>query len=86
METSITYTDKQAYFSSDEKKWINKIRKLKEQHPEDINIIKEPADNDGCLYCTIPSAWLKLRPKTERNMTEEEKQAARDRLLTARKK
>lgn len=71
METCINYCDKEAaFFSSDERRWITKIRKLKEKYPDDIDIIAEPETNDGCIYCKLPSRWLKIQPK--RIYTEEQ--------------
>lgn len=73
METSFNYADKErGFFSSDERKFINKVRKLKEQYPDQVRIIAEPEDNDGCIYCELPSEWLKIVPK--RVLTEEHKQ------------
>lgn len=71
METCFNYCDsKVAYFSSDERKWINKIHKLKEQHPDEVDIICEAEHNDGCIYCRLPSKWLKVTPP--RMYTEEQ--------------
>jgi hypothetical protein len=73
METCFNYTDREhGFFSSDERKFINKVRKLKEKYPEQVRIIAEPEDNDGCIYCELPSAWLKIVPK--KVLTEEHKQ------------
>ena len=64
METCFNYTDKDiGYFSSDERKWISKVRKLAEQYPDEVQIICQPETNDGCIYAKVPSAWLKIRPK-----------------------
>lgn len=64
METCFNYTEKEhGFFSSDEKKFINKVRKLKEQYPDKVRIIREPEDNDGCIYCELPTDWLKIQPK-----------------------
>lgn len=79
METCFNYVDKDvAFFSSDERRWINKIRKLKEQHPDEIQILAEPENNDGCIYCRLPSYTLKIQFKRE--YTEEERQAAREKF------
>lgn len=73
METCFNYADKEhGFFSSDERKFINKVRKLKEKYPEQVRIIKEPEDNDGCIYCELPVEWFKIAPK--RVLTEEHKQ------------
>ena len=48
METCFNYTEKEhGYFSSDERKFITKVRKLKEKYPEQVRIIAEPEENDG---------------------------------------
>ena len=71
---------KTAFFSSDERKGINKIHKLKEKYPDEITIIAEPKDNDGCIYCRLPVAWLRVQPKIKREMSEEQKAAFVERM------
>ena len=81
METSFSYTDRDSgYFSSDERRMITKIRKLKEQYPDRVTILAEPEDNDGCIYCIIPSEWMKIAPKRKVNLTEEQRDELRNRL------
>jgi len=85
METCFNYCDvNKGFFSSDEKRWINKIRKLKEQYPDQIRIIAEPETNDGCIYCQLPTSWLKIQPKRKIEMSEEQKNALRERLARVR--
>lgn len=86
METCASYVDKTMYVSTDEQKWIRKIMQFREQHPDLVQIIAEPETNDGCLYCTVPSSWLKIRPPRSATMTEEQKKAAAERMLSARNK
>lgn len=83
METCFNYCGDQAFFSSDERKWINKIHKLKEQHPNEITIIREPEDNDGCIYCKLPPYTLKIQFKRE--YSEEQKKIMSDRMKAMRK-
>ena len=79
METCLNYTDRtKAYFSSDERRFITKIRKLKEKFPEQVRIIREPEDNDGCIYAEIPFEWFKLSPK--KVVSEEQKEKSRVRM------
>lgn len=81
METCFNYCDKDAaFFSSDERRWINKIRKLKEQHPDKVTILQDPETNDGCIYCQLPSSWLRIQPKRETVLTDEEKALIYERL------
>ena len=72
METCFNYVDKEkGFFSSDERRFITKIRKLQAKYPEKVRIIKEPEDNDGCIYCELPACWLKIQPK--RNISDEKR-------------
>ena len=78
METCFNYVDKDhGYFSSDERKFISKVRKLKEKYPDRVRIIKEPEDNDGCIYCEFPTSWFKITP--ERVLTDETRKKLSDR-------
>ena len=85
METCFNYTGKVAYFSSDERKWIDKIMKFKEEHPEDVEIIRMPKDNDGCIYAKVPACWLRVQPKRKVELTEEERAVLRERMLAIRR-
>ena len=66
METCFNYTydpyhnDHQAYFSSDEKRWINKVHKWAQEQPDQVVIIREPEENDGCIYARLPQRALKI--------------------------
>ena len=79
-ETSITYTSPIAYFSSDEKRWINRIRKLKESNPDEVSILRQPDDNDGCIYASVPSQWLKVSPPRKLSYTDAQREAMGERL------
>lgn len=65
-------------------KFNSKIRKLASEHPEEVKI---RFDNlDGSLVATIPTSYIKISPKRAgREMTDEEKEAARIRLQKYRK-
>ena len=81
METCFDYTDREVgYFSSDERRFITKVRRLKEQYPEEVRIIAESEENDGCIYCELPSAWFTIRVPKKRVLTEEERQELSDRM------
>lgn len=66
METTVTYTDDTAYFSSDVIRWKNRINKLKEKYPDKVQILATPETNDGCIYCTFPASWLRVAPPQQR--------------------
>lgn len=85
METCFNYTDRnEAFFSSDEPKWIRYIRRLKETHPDEVEILCEPETNSGCIYCKLPPSVLKL--KFPKNITEEHKQQMMENLAKARER
>ena len=86
MDTSISYTDRDyAYFSSDEAKWVRKIRNLKAMFPDQVSIEYEPEKNDGCICAKIPVNWIKISPKRVSTMSVEQRQAVAERLKFARK-
>lgn len=85
METCINYcADGCAYVSSDERRWVNRIRKLKDEHPEEVRIIREPENNDGCIYATVPVKWVRIAPPPKRVLTDEQRDELRERLALAR--
>lgn len=87
METCFNYCDeKQAFFSSDERKWITRIRKLQEQNPDEVIILRQPETNDGCIYCKLPASYLKVQPKKKIVMTEERRAQLMKQLEKTRKK
>lgn len=81
METCFNYTQKErGYFSSDERKYITKVRKLKEKYPEQVRIIREPENNDGCIYCELPTEWFTIRVPKKMDLTDEQRQILSDRF------
>lgn len=86
METSISYTDKTAYFSSDEPKWIRRVRDWQQKLPDLVEILAEPENNDGCIYCKIPADWISIRPRRKLFMSDEEKAAIAERLRSSLKR
>jgi len=80
METAISYTDGKAWFSSDERKWCTRIKKLAEQYPDDVVIKRQPEDNDGCIYVVLPASWLKIQPKKTRELSDEQRLILQERM------
>ena len=81
MDTSLSYTDREtAYFSSDEPKWIRKIRALAQEHPGEVQIEYEPETNDGCICAKIPVSWFKISPPKKRNLSDEQRKEIAERL------
>lgn len=80
METNCEYTDKTMWVSTDERWLINRLLRFKEQRPNEVEIIAYPENNDGCLYCKVPADWLKITPPAKRELTEEQKAKAKERM------
>lgn len=78
-ETSVEYIKGERYLTwySDEPKWANRIRQLAEDNAE-VQIVSD--DGDGVLaHC--PVSWFKPpKPPIKRNMTDEQRQAAAERM------
>lgn len=86
METACNYLDdKVMYVSTDERKWINRLLKMAEEHPDEVTIMNRPEENDGCLCLKCPAEYLKIAPPRHVNLTEEQRVAAAERLKNARK-
>lgn len=85
IETSCSYTDETMWVSTDEKWLINRIRRLAEKNPGQVTVIKEPEENDGCLYCKLPAKWLQIRPPQKRELTDEQRAAMAARLRNSHK-
>lgn len=85
METSICYTDRDvAYISTDERRWIKKLLALHEDRPDEVTIDNRPEENDGCLCCRVPVSWIKIGPPRRVELTEEQRQAASERMKALR--
>ena len=82
-ETSVEYIKGERYLTwySDEPKWENRIRQLAADNA-DVNIISD--DGEGVLaHC--PVSWFKPpKPPIKRNMTDEQRQAAAERMKNMR--
>lgn len=86
METCFNYTEKEhGFFSSDERRFITKVRKLKEQYPDQVRIIREPEENDGCIYCELPVEWFSIRVPRKLDLTDEQRKEMSERMKRIRK-
>ena len=56
METSVTYPSDRAFLSTDERWLITRIGRLAEKHPDSVNIIRQPQENDGRRQHILPEA------------------------------
>ena len=69
-ELSVDRSTISHYLNGSNLSWnsIEVARTITELSPRDFltmvfAIIKEPEDNDGCIYCSLPATWLKVMPK-----------------------
>ena len=62
------------------KKWINKVKKLKEEHPDDVKILAE--NEDGSICARLPIKYLKI--SAPRKVSDEQRQAASERFKKLR--
>lgn len=87
-ETCINATNDStlAEICSSERKWINKIIKLREQHPDKVIIRCDPETNHGVIVAHIPKSWMKVSPPRQVNYTDEQKAAMAERLAAVREK
>ena len=81
MDTGISYCSPDwAYISSDEERWKNKIRKMADERPDEVIIIKEPESNNGYIYAKIPPKWVLIKPPVKMDLTDEERAKRAERL------
>lgn len=59
-------------------RFVSKIKKLKERCPDEVEIVKE--NKDGSIVAHIPTKWIRINPSKQTNMTEEQRQAASERM------
>lgn len=68
--------------STGQSAWRNRLFKLAEEHPEEVKCIVR--NEDGSVLFHVPKSWLTVRPPKKMNFTDEQKQAASERLKAAR--
>ena len=73
------------FISTDERWLINRLMRFKEARPDEVEVIRSPENNDGCLYCKVPVDWLKITPPAKRELTDEQRAAMAERLRNCRK-
>ena len=84
METCINYCEPGwAFVSSDERKWVNRLRKLAHEKPGECVILKQPEDNEGFIYAKVPQKWVKIAPPRTVELTDEQREALAERVKLA---
>ena len=80
VETSINRMvgDKFCSVYTGEKKFVEELRQYAKEYPKDVKI---KFLNGGFIEAEVPFSWFKfVRPKRRYNMSEEQRQAAAERL------
>lgn len=62
----------------------NRVLRLAEEYPDEVEIRREPDDNGGFLVAKIPAKWVKITPPRRLELTDEQKEELRERLSVAR--
>ena len=62
----------------------NRVLRLAEEYPEEVEIRREPDENGGFLVAKIPVKWVKITPPRRLELTDEQKEELRERLSVAR--
>lgn len=72
--------DEKTFTVTAAERWsISMINKLKEKYPDQVEIAY--VNEDGSILARVPYEWMRIKPKTKRNLTDEQRIALRDRML-----
>ena len=71
---------KQATLTLSQGRYITRIEKLAEKHPEECII--EARNKDGSIVAVVPVSWIRIQPPNK--MTDEQKKAAAERLRVSK--
>ena len=82
MDTSWSYTGREyVNFSSDEHKWITRVRKWAAEYPDQVTIEYEPETNDGCICAKLPVSWMDgIKPPRKVNITDEKRRVLSEQM------
>ena len=58
----------------------NRVMKLAEEYPDEVEIRREPDANSGFLVAKIPAKWVKITPPRRLELTDEQKEELMARL------
>ena len=68
-----------AYFT--QRRFINRIKKFKEEHPDDVEIYE---NSDGSVLVHFPVKWIHITPSRKIQITEERRERLREQLKRVR--
>ena len=61
----------------------NRVLRLAEEYPDEVEIRREPDGNGGFLVAKIPVKWVKITPPRKIELTDEQKEELRERIKIA---
>lgn len=61
----------------------NRVMRLAEEYPDEVEIRREPDDNGGFLVAKIPVKWVKIAPPRRLELTDERKEELRKQIKVA---
>lgn len=64
-------------FTFTARKYINRIKKYKELHPDDVDFVE---NSDGSICGHVPLKWLKISPPRKVELTDEQKAERSERM------
>lgn len=64
-------------FTFTARKYINRIKKYKESHPDDVDFVE---NSDGSICRHVPLKWLKISPPRKVELTDEQKAERSERM------
>ena len=64
-------------FTFTARKYINRIKKYKESHPDDVDFVE---NSDGSICGHVPLKWLKISPPKKVELTSEQKAERSERM------
>lgn len=62
----------------------NRVMRLADEYPDEVEIRREPDENGGFLVAKIPAKWVKITPPRRLELTDERKEELRERLKAHR--
>ena len=64
-------------FTFTARKYINRIKKYKESHPDDVDFVE---NSDGSICGHVPLKWLKISPPRKVELTDKQKAERSERM------
>lgn len=76
--------DKEATVTLHDMRLKNRVMKLAEEYPDEVTIKAMPEKNHGYLVAHVPKKWVKINPPVKIELSEEQRQERRERMLRIR--